>query len=162
MTVAHCIECGKKLSQNNIVEYACPDGHMYYNNPAIGVVLIFQRGDKILFSRRAHEPQKGKWDIPGGFVDPGETLEEAAIREAKEELGITVTSLRYIASNPNLYTENTYVCDAHFLVTEWEGELVPDDDVSEIEWKDLDTMLQEDFSWTNWSAIYQKIKAALK
>lgn len=161
MTIAYCIECGTQLSQKNTVEYTCANGHTYYNNPRVGVVLIFQKDNKVLFSRRAHEPKQGKWDMPGGFVDPGETLEEAAIREAKEELGIDVEALHYITSNPNLYTENAYVCDVHFLVTKWSGNPTPNDDVSEIAWRDLDTMLDEDFSWTNWASIHQKLKAVL-
>ena len=57
----------------------------------------------LVLLRRAHEPAKGLLDFPGGFVDYGEGLEQAAIREVHEELGVTVSGLTYVASFPNLY-----------------------------------------------------------
>ena len=53
---------------------------------------------------RAHEPAKGLWDLPGGFVDPGETAEQALAREIKEELNLDIASMEYFASAANEYT----------------------------------------------------------
>jgi NAD+ diphosphatase len=59
----------------------------------------------VLFTVRNVDPDKGKWDLPGGFIDPNETAEAAACREIKEELGIEISNsdLKYITTSPNNY-----------------------------------------------------------
>ncbi|GAA4058408.1 NUDIX domain-containing protein [Agromyces indicus] len=56
---------------------------------AVGAVITDADG-RVLLVRRAHEPQRGRWSVPGGRVEPGETLEAAAAREALEETGLRV------------------------------------------------------------------------
>src|SRR5437879_3655006 len=60
----------------------------YPDHPFVGVGALIHRDGKVLLVRRAKEPNKGKWIIPGGLVELGEPLEEAVLREVKEELGI--------------------------------------------------------------------------
>ena len=76
-----------------------------YHNIAAAVAVIFTFEDKILFTVRNVNPDKGKLDLPGGFIDPNETAEEAACREIKEELGLEISSnkLKYITTAPNNY-----------------------------------------------------------
>jgi ADP-ribose pyrophosphatase YjhB (NUDIX family) len=69
---------------------------------AVGSIIEDPQG-RVLLIRRARDPGKGKLGIPGGFVDPGETAEEGAAREAKEEVNLVLESPRYIASFPNRY-----------------------------------------------------------
>ena len=86
--------------------FLCDDcGFTYYHNIAAAVAIIFTFEDKLLFTVRNVNPDKGKWDLPGGFIDPNETAEEAACREIKEELGIEISShdLKYITTSPNNY-----------------------------------------------------------
>ena len=62
----------------------------YPKHPIVGVGAIILEGDQILLEKRKNSPGKGKWSIPGGLVDLGETAEEAVIREVKEETGLDV------------------------------------------------------------------------
>jgi NAD+ diphosphatase len=79
-------------------------GFELYLNPAaaVGGVLVDDDG-RLVVLVRGREPGKGCWDLPGGFVDPGETAEEALRREVREEVGLEVTDLRYLGSWPNVY-----------------------------------------------------------
>jgi ADP-ribose pyrophosphatase YjhB (NUDIX family) len=86
--------------------FLCDDcGFTYYHNIAAAVAIVFTFEDKVLFTVRNVDPDKGKWDLPGGFIDPNETAEEAACREIKEELGIEISTseLKYITTSPNNY-----------------------------------------------------------
>lgn len=101
-----------KCSSRNIVNYGnrkwtCPDcGFTLYNNTAGAVgIIFFDDESNVLFEVRAKNPRKGKLALPGGFIDPDESAEEACSREAKEEIGLTVNpeSLKYLCSFPNVY-----------------------------------------------------------
>ncbi|UGS24763.1 NUDIX hydrolase [Flavobacterium channae] len=86
--------------------FLCNDcGFTYYHNIAAAVAIVFTFEDSVLFTVRNVDPDKGKWDLPGGFIDPNETAEEAACREIQEELGINIipTDLKYITTSPNNY-----------------------------------------------------------
>jgi NAD+ diphosphatase len=76
---------------------------LYINAAAAVVALIEDDQGRLLFVRRAREPGKGTLDLPGGFVDPGETLEGALHREIKEELNLDIESFSYFCSFPNTY-----------------------------------------------------------
>lgn len=86
--------------------FYCEDcGFTYYHNIATAVAIVFTFEDKVLFTVRNVDPDKGKWDLPGGFIDPNETAEEAACREIKEELGLNLQPfyLKYVTTSPNNY-----------------------------------------------------------
>jgi mutator protein MutT len=73
------------------------------NSAAAVAALVVNPEGKLLLTTRAVEPDYGKLDLPGGFIDPGETAEEAVKRELWEELGMKVNSMEYITSAPNEY-----------------------------------------------------------
>ena len=79
----------KEGEPERLVCEAC--GYIQYLNPKIASGAIVRQNGKLLLLRRGIEPAYGKWVFPGGFVDAGETLEGAAIRESMEEAGIRVS-----------------------------------------------------------------------
>lgn len=117
-----CPECGSnKINYINGRKWTCPDcGFELFNNIAAAVGVIIQDKYKnVLFEIRAKEPRKGYVALPGGFVDPGETAEEAICRECKEEIGFNVSSPKYICTYPNTYPFKNIeykTCDIFFTV----------------------------------------------
>ena len=115
-----CPNCGGKNIQNvNMRKWKCDDcGFTLYNNVAAAVGLVIQnKNGKVLFEKRAKEPRKGFLALPGGFVDPNETAEEACFRECKEEIGVEPLSVKYIATFPNTYEYKNVLyktCDIFF------------------------------------------------
>jgi ADP-ribose pyrophosphatase YjhB (NUDIX family) len=91
-----CHQCGGPL-QERLVEgedrprLVCSRcGFIHYINPKVVVGAIPERGGRVLLLRRAIEPRYGTWTFPGGFMEVDETVEEAALREAEEELGLSL------------------------------------------------------------------------
>ena len=119
---AYCPVCGSKhLEVHNFKSKQCRDcGFTYYANPCSATAaFIVNDRDEMLVVRRAKEPAKGTLDLPGGFVDMGETVEQGMIREIKEETGLDVTNIQYLFSSPNVYMYSgigVHTLDMDFLV----------------------------------------------
>ena len=102
----YCPECGsEQFVENNFKSKKCERcGFVYYfNSSAATAIFITDKEGKLLVVRRANEPAKGSFDLPGGFVDMHETAEEAIIREVKEETGLQISHPQYLFSLPNIY-----------------------------------------------------------
>jgi ADP-ribose pyrophosphatase YjhB (NUDIX family) len=102
----HCPRCGgSRVSVKPPQAIDCADcGLCLYVNPAAAVaVILLDRADCVLLTRRANEPAKGKLGFPGGFVDLGESGEQALCREIVEEVGLEVRELQFLCSYPNRY-----------------------------------------------------------
>ena len=79
-------------------------GFEYFFNPSSAVVaFISNEKGELLVERRRKDPAKGTLDLPGGFSDLHETVEESVIREIREETGLEVTESEYLFSLPNIY-----------------------------------------------------------
>jgi len=105
-TFKYCPKCGsetfQKFGKNKLECQNC--GFTFYVNMcATAVVFIFNDRGEILLGKRAKNPQKGLFGLPGGMVDFDETAEEAARREAWEEVNLKATELKYLTSQTNLY-----------------------------------------------------------
>ena len=110
----------------------CPAcGWVYYARNATGAALLLERDGKLLLSRRAHEPFKGGWALPAGFVEYGDSALETVVREAEEEVGLRVRAgelfgVYFGADDPRNVS--------HLIVyrVEGEGEPAPGDDVDAV------------------------------
>ena len=101
-----CPSCGSQhFEYNNIKSKCCAHcNFVFYHNPSSAVAaFIFNANGDLLVCRRAKDPAKGTYDLPGGFVDYNETAEQAMVREIHEELGVEVKELQYLFSLPNDY-----------------------------------------------------------
>jgi NAD+ diphosphatase len=117
----HCPRCGATAVD---VEAAyclkCRScGFELFLNAAAAVAGILHDGSgRILLAERARPPAEGLLDVPGGFIDHGETAEDALRREIHEELGLVLTELSYLATVANLYEYGGYnyrTLDIYFL-----------------------------------------------
>lgn len=74
-----------------------------YRNPALTVDTIIMDDNKLVLIKRLNNPYKDHWALPGGFVEYGETVEDAAVREAKEETGLDIKLEKLVGvySDPN-------------------------------------------------------------
>jgi mutator protein MutT len=101
-----CPYCGAaKFVWNNINAFACQScgQRLYINMAAAVVAVIYNDKGELLLTRRKNNPFAGMLDLPGGFVNIGETAESAVIREVKEELKIEVFEYKFMGTFPNEY-----------------------------------------------------------
>jgi NAD+ diphosphatase len=102
----YCPKCGSKnFKRSGVRSLKCDDCgfHFFVNASAAVAALITDDAGKLMLVTRGVEPDYGKLDLPGGFIDHHETAEEAVKRELNEELGLKVTQLNYLFSAPNEY-----------------------------------------------------------
>lgn len=106
-TFRHCPRCGLAAGGTpGANPFRCGScGLVYYFNPTLAAAVFLWRRDdgRTLLIRRARDPGKGRLAPPGGFIDAGESAEEAARREIREEVGVEIRRLVFLGSFPNTY-----------------------------------------------------------
>jgi len=116
----YCPRCAEDAIETFLVNgLKCRNcGFIYFHNTASAVAAIIEYDNGIILAKRAHEPAKGFYDLPGGFVDRKESLEDALRREVMEELSLEICSMSYMGSFSNLYKYEDvsyYTADAVFV-----------------------------------------------
>lgn len=117
----YCPICGKKgIKKHSEKSVQCSCGFLFYQNVAATASCIIETPKGILLTCRKKEPKKGLLDLPGGFVDKGESLEKALVREMKEELDLRLDKFTYLCSFPNIYPYKgvTYYTTDSFFSTQ--------------------------------------------
>ena len=101
-----CPKCGSpdfNISGERSLKCHSCGFHLYVNASAAVAALVTDGNGRLMMVKRGIEPNYGKLDLPGGFVDHHESVEDAVKRELIEELGMKVISMKYISSAPNEY-----------------------------------------------------------
>lgn len=119
--------------------------------PVVATIATVFRDGNVLLVRRANPPDVGKWGFPGGKVDLGECLKDAAIRELFEETGVRATAQRVFTAVDAFDHDETGVVRHHYvlvavLCTWVSGEPIAGDDALEARWFPLQALEEEDLA----------------
>ena len=111
----------------------------YPETPLVGVGAIIIEADRVVLVKRGHAPLLGKWSIPGGVLEVGETLREAAAREAKEETGLLVEVGELLGVYDRVLRDDTDRVLYHYVLIDFlcrrtSGELVASGDAADVGW----------------------------
>jgi ADP-ribose pyrophosphatase len=107
--------------------------------PIPSVHAITFREGKVLLARRAHPPSEGRWSVPGGMIELGETIQNAAQRELHEECGVEIETDEVVNVADNIVLNESGRIRFHYVVIyllahHVSGEAHPNSDVSEVRW----------------------------
>lgn len=164
----YCPQCGQHLAHAPAAqEFRCAAcDFRYFHNVACGVAALITYGPELLVTRRAHAPAAGTLDLPGGFVGPDESLEQALARELAEELALTAlpATPRYLFSAPNRYPfagVEYATADLFFHISCRDRPvIVAGDDVASAHWHPLATLSTADFGLASVRAAVQRFQLA--
>ena len=156
-----CPRCATALEEpGNDSGARCPncDKTWYHNaSPTAGCVIV--RDGKALITKRGRPPEKGRFDIPGGFLEPDEDPVTGLIREVDEELSMTieVDISDLVQAVPHRYGDDgDWTLALGFIARAPKGEPKPADDVEEVRWVTLDDLDGIDFAWEHDRALVRK------
>lgn len=107
--------------------------------PLVGVGSIIIENDRVVLVKRAHPPIQGQWSIPGGVLEVGEMVREAAIREAREETGLIVEPDELLGVFDRILRDAEKRVQYHYVLIDFlcrrvGGELVAASDAAEVRW----------------------------
>ena len=120
----------------------------YPSVPRIGVGVLVLHGSEVLLVKRGQEPAKGEWSVPGGLVELGESVKEAAHREVREECNIHINLIKQIELFEFIEKDEKKSIKYHYVILDFlaeyvDGEPYASSDVSDTQWvqvSDLDRM----------------------
>ena len=143
-----CPKCSGKFNSNANVLTCSDCGFRFYINPApcVSVIIEDEQG-AIMLVKRKQDPKKGYWDLPGGFINPGENVSSAAQREMKEELGVDIEIEKFLDGYHDvyLYQEVLRPTIGIALVAKiTSGSPKPTDDITEYKFFPKDEILKQE------------------
>ena len=126
----------------------------YPDTPVAGVASTVFKDDQVLLVRRLNEPAKGRLGIPGGVVELGEKVSDAAVREVLEETGIIVEPVRVLTVFDSIVRDKEGKIKFHYVLSEYlckyvSGNLGAASDVSEAIWVSIHDLDKQEMSQRN-------------
>jgi 8-oxo-dGTP diphosphatase len=127
------------------------EGRRYPAYPRVGVGAVVIRDGQILMVKRAREPNKGKWSVPGGLIELGETVYEAAAREVFEECSVKIEIIRVLDTVDNIVRDENGRVQYHYTIIDLlgryiSGEAVAQSDAAECRWVALKEIARLDIT----------------
>jgi 8-oxo-dGTP diphosphatase len=115
------------------------DRRLYPESPVAGAGAVVIRDGRMLMVKRGKEPNKGKWSIPGGGIELGETVNEAAIRETFEECSVQIEIMKVLDSVDNIVRDDDGRIRYHYVIIDLlgmyiSGEAKAQSDAAECRW----------------------------
>lgn len=127
------------------------DGRVYPQFPVVAASAVVLRDGKILMIKRAKEPNKGKWSIPGGRIELGESIHEAVKREVSEECNIEVEILQLLGVADNIIRDEARRVRYHYVLIDFlarykAGEIKVQSDAEDYRWVTVEELSEMDMT----------------
>jgi len=124
---------------------------LYPDQPVVGIGSIIVREGKIVLIKRGNEPSKGKWTIPGGLVELGESPEQTVIRETKEEISLDVENPTLIDVVNYVDSDNKGKLKYHYIIIDYfvhvkNGTAQASSDAVDLRWVPFDEVEKYDLT----------------
>lgn len=140
----HCPRCAAALENDGRRARCSGCGFVAYaHSDPTACALVFDDEGRVLLARRAREPDRGKWDVPGGFIEEGEPPLDALRRELLEETGLDIEPLNFVGAWVDRYGDGDdapSTLNLYWTARIISGNPVAADDVSELAWFRLDDL----------------------
>lgn len=146
MEFRFCPLCGEELLSladgPDRGRVGCQQGHfVHYDNPAVTAFALVERNGRYLVLERGQEPYRGRWELPGGFVEAKESPAEAVRREIFEETGLCVEEPHIIGAYTSRYGDNgKWTVDVAFHCKAPHGDLSLSTESSDAAWVSIEQM----------------------
>ena len=126
---------------------------LYPKQPVVGIGAVIIQNGKILLEKRKSEPGKGKWSIPGGLVELGESVSQTVVREVVEETGLEVCEPKLIDVVDNVVRDENGEVKYHFVIVDYfvklkGGNMKASSDAEELQWVPLSEVEKYDLTKT--------------